>query len=189
MVNLLPSRLIRGHIKALRAGGHRPWGGKVMVAFVYLTPLAVFVLSLVTGFVLRAPAALLTAAALISGGALSAFTHLSNLRQRLTDRADSYAKSEAPERKLVDISATHLLMCALGAMTSAVSLVVGMTLFGSFDPASKAYMVDFGGVIAGISVGLLTWTALLFWIAIPKLYAAYVQIHDVQAELNGADRL
>lgn len=186
MDRLFPVDLFRGHFKVLAdrdtAGKeNRRWVRIVLACIVYLVPIVVGLLMIKVNTTLHSPGALLTATSLLSGGSLSAFTHVSSLRQRLTDRRKTYENADGPDRSLIDESATHLLMCAVAAMLTATSIIIGML-------SSHAANAEYSGLCSGISIGLATWTGIIFWIAIPRLYSVYVQMHAVDDTLNGAHR-
>lgn len=184
MDRLFPSDLFRGHYKVLAdrndsGAVNRRWVRWVLLVVIYVVPIAIGVLMTRLNTTLHSPGALLTATSLLSGGALSAFTHISSLRQRLTDRRATYDHADASDRSLIDESATHLLMCAVAAMVTATSIIVGML-------TSHATNAEYAGLLAGISIGLAAWTGIVFWIAVPRLYAVYVQMHHVADSLNGS---
>lgn len=183
MDRLFPLDLFRGHLKVLadrdeHGRQSKPWVRPVLVALIYLLPVALGVITAALNTTLHAPGGLLAATSLLSGGALSAFTHLSSLRQKLTDRRKTHEVAEAADRSMMDESATHLLMCAMAAMLTATSIVLGML-------SSHQQNAEYSGLMAGISIGFAAWTGIIFWIAVPRLYTAYVQHHEVPDQLNG----
>lgn len=183
MDRLFPFDLFRGHFKVLadrdESGAiNRRWVRRVLLFVIYVVPLLVGATMVALNTTLHSPGALLTATSLLSGGALSAFTHISSLRQRLTDRRVTHEFADASDRGLIDESATHLLMCAVAAMVTASSIIVGML-------TSHAANAEYDGLLAGISIGLASWTGIIFWIAVPRLYAVYVQMHHVSDSLSG----
>jgi hypothetical protein len=179
---LLPTSLIRGHWKSLtfyRDDEPRPdYVARVIVLGV---PLATGVLMFVFGARLFAPAALLSGLALLAGGLLAAFGQLSSLRLRLTERMVSEDDGQRTDRDYLDETAAHLLLAAYGAAVTAAVLVVGMN-FG----------LDKHGVLTGgwaaIATALAAWVVVLFLIALPRLYTAYVSINSVRDALNGTHK-
>lgn len=176
MDRLFPIALIRGHFKSLFL--NEAWGARILLILaVHGVPLAVGAWSWFHGLDSKVLAPTLTAMSLLAGGALSAFSHLSTLRLRLTERQDVTKKSEKPDRRMFDESATHLLSCAVGAMVSAASLVCAIVLVGN-SPCIRQYGAAWLGWIAS-----LTFT--LFWISVPRIYLAYVNLNSVESSING----
>lgn len=176
MDRLFPVALVRGHFKSLFL--NEVWWVRILlIIVVHGIPLSVGAWAWFHGLDSRALAPTLTAMSLLAGGALSAFSHLSTLRLRLTERQDITKLSEKPDRRMFDESATHLLSCAVGAMASAASLVCAIVLIGS-RPS-----------LCGLGAAWLGWLAALtftlFWISVPRIYLAYVNLNSVESSING----
>lgn len=183
MDRLLPLDLLRGHLKVIAERDEsgrqpKPWIRSVLVAFIYVLPVVLGLITATTNTTVHAPGGLLASTSLVSIGALSAFTQLSSLRQKLTERSKAYEVAEAADRSMMDESATHLLMCAMAAMLSAASIVCGMLW-------SDQQNAEYSGFMAGVSICLTAWTGTILWIAMPRLYTTYVQHHEVPCHLSG----
>ncbi|MEW1866355.1 hypothetical protein AB0399_39290 [Streptomyces sp. NPDC088194] len=175
--NVLP--VLRGHWKGLTDGRraiHR--GDKVARSSIGI-PLAVFLLMYLRDGKLASPAPLLTGVSLLAGGMLSAFTHLSSLRLRITDwdGAGGISRFEV-ERRMLDETAAHLLTGSLLCAIDAGSLVVGMNI--SLSKSGHLY-----GFWAALSTALSSYILVIFIFVIPRLYSAYVEINGVGGELSG----
>lgn len=176
MDRLFPLALVRGHFKSLVH--NEAWNMRVFIlCAVHGIPLLVAAWCWVHGLDAKVLAPILTAMSLLAGGALSAFSHLSTLRLRLTERQDTTKKSEKPDRRMFDESATHLLSCAVGAMASAASLVGAIVLIGQ-RPC-------FGGLGAAWIGWIASLTFTLFWISVPRIYLSYVNLNIVESSING----
>ncbi|WP_326651558.1 hypothetical protein [Streptomyces sp. NBC_01750] len=179
--NVLP--VLRGHWKGLTDGRDttRP-RADIVARLSLLLPVAVFALMLGRGGRLAAPAALLTGVALMAGGMLSAFTHLSTLRLKITEWDSSGGASRFEvERGMLDETAAHLLTGSLVCAFDAAALVIGMNV-----GATKAGQLQ--GFWAALAAGLSSYVLIVFIFVIPRLYSAYVEINNVSSELNGFDR-
>lgn len=175
----VPFEVFAGHWKALSDYRHTPakpdW---VARAAVVLLPLATGIVMWRTGGTLPAPAALVAGMALLAGGLLSAFSQLSASRLKLSDRAGEAIRGDGSRRDHLDETAAHLLVAAYMAALTAVQLVIGMN-------------VSSNG--AGAITGWLAWTAsatavnvaLVFFIALPRLYVGYASVNGVRKELDG----
>ncbi|GAA4430749.1 hypothetical protein GCM10023169_34530 [Georgenia halophila] len=186
MERLFPWSFFRGHFRSLsdrkETSSRQNWP---LTLLVYGLPLAVLILcwqleqTFQTPVVLQEPGAVLTAAALLTGGALTAFTHLHALRLRLTERIN---ESTQTDRDMLDEVAVHLIMAALASIFTAFVLVLGIT----FATGNTN-----GGVMSGpfawIVFASLTFKALLYWIAFPRLYLTYVRLNDVSSRMSGTE--
>jgi hypothetical protein len=171
--------VLRGHWKGLANGqyiNYRPdWAARIIL----LLPLLLFTAMWVGDGRLAAPTPLLSAAALLAGGMLSAFTHLSNLRLKITEWAgDGGPDRFAVEREMLDESAAHLLTGSLICVLDAATLVVGMNI----SVSDKGQLIGFWAALAS---GLSAYVFLIFIITIPRLYSAWVEINGVARHLNG----
>lgn len=170
--------LIRGHFKSLRDRRYSPsrfsW---TTVALLYGLPLAVgATFYFYPDAMLKAPAVILTALALLAGAFLTSFTHISTLRMKLTERTGDHEDTELPDRNLTDEAATHLLMGAFSSIVTAVVLVVCINF------QSTNCLI---GVPAAIVCTLCTWVALILLIAVPRLYDAYLVVNKVPDAMSG----
>lgn len=178
---LLPLALFRGHWKVLSDYREtRTLGDFITRGVVYGGPLLLAAAMWWFDGSFSAPGSLLAGVALLAGGFLSAFTHLSTLRLKLTDRQKDWDSAERLDRDALDETATHLLMAAYTAGVTAALLVIAM----NFTPSGQSVVGVFAAVIAATSSFLI----LLFLVAIPRLYGAYVSINGVRRELSGMHR-
>lgn len=176
---IVPVEVFSAHWKALADYRRTPVTPDWIARFaVVLIPAIVFVVMWGTSGSLTAPAALLTGMALLAGGLLSAFSQLSALRLKLSDRLDKAIKGDSARRDHLDETAAHLLVAAYMAALTAVLLVIGMNV------STNAH---------GALTGLLAWSAastsvhvaLVFFIALPRLYVGYASVNGVRKELDG----
>lgn len=182
-----PAVLLRGHKKGLsdyrKEGRPKPdrltlWGMRVIA-------LLAGVLVFFCDVPLTASAPLLAAVALLAGGMLTAFTHLSTLRKTYTDRASSWSDAERIQRDFLDETAAHLLTGSYTAAWCAASLVVAMNSVDSNAPDGPQHPQ---GILAAVPVSLATYLFLIFIVAIPRMYIAYVELNDVRDELAGTHK-
>ncbi len=176
---LIPIELFRGHWKGLsdyRAKTTLP--DKITRFSIIVLPLSAAVAISLPGGSLAAPGALLAGVALLAGGFLAAFGQISTLRLRLTDRAREYGEVEQIDRDALDETAAHLLVASFLSGVTALLIVLSMN-FG----------IDANGAVTGVWAGLVvapaSYVLLVFIIAVPRLYAAYVKINSVRDELSG----
>lgn len=179
---LLPTSVLRGHWKGLsfyRDKQIRP--DYVTRVVVIVVPFAVGAAMLLFGGRLMAPAALIAGLSLLAGGLLASFGQLSTLRLRLTERADFEGDGQQTDRDFLDETVAHLLSAAYGAAVTAALLVVGMN-FG----------LDSTGALtcwwAAVPATLATWVVIVFLIAIPRVYEAYVGMNTVRDALSGTHK-
>ncbi len=178
----VPSELFRGHWKGLSDYRQKKSIPDVATRFLIVAlPLIAGISIAVLDGRLSAPGSLLAGAALLAGGFLAAFGQISNLRVRLTDRARDYADAEAIDRDALDETAAHLLVASFMSAITALALVLAMNLGAEPDGAVR-------GLWAAVVVVPATYVLLVFIIAIPRLYTAYVNINSVRDELSGTHR-
>lgn len=175
----IPVEVFAGHWKSLadyRGTLVKPdW---VARGAVVLVPIIVGTIMWLTGGTLTAPAALLAGMALLAGGLLSAFSQLSALRLKLSDRVDQNLKGDAARRDHLDETAAHLLVAAYMAGLTAVELVVGMNVATNGEGAIF-------GPLAWLASATAVNVALVFFIALPRLYVGYASVNSVRKELDG----
>ncbi|WP_159031266.1 hypothetical protein [Streptomyces acidiscabies] len=144
-----------------------------------LIPAIVFLLMWLKKGNLSTPSALLTGIALLAGGMLSAFTHLSTLRLKLKEWVDaSEASRYEVEKGMLDETAAHLLTGSLLCAFDVASLVIGMNV--SMTKEGHLY-----GFWAALSAAISSYVLVIFTLLVPRLYSAYVEINDVSPDLNG----
>lgn len=149
----------------------------VLVIAAPLAGLAVGVLQ----FALTSPAIIVAALSLLTGSLLTVFTQLSTLRLKLTEWYDLDDVEHRPNKDAIDESVAHVLTAALLSLTATVVAVAATVLSDQNLPALK-------GAVAGVVVALMTYVLLLLLMLIPRLYGAYVAVHDVEDRLNGQVR-
>lgn len=182
MRRFFPIELFRGHWKALSDyRSAQPAPDRVARLLLIGLPLVSGGTFLVFGGSLAAPGSLLSGVALLAGGFLAAFGQISTLRLRLTDRADRFPDAEAIDRSALDETAAHLLVASFMSAITALFLVLAMNF-----SASDAGAVS--GPLAGVALACATYVLLVFVIALPRLYAAYVTMNSVRPELSGTHR-
>lgn len=180
---LIPITVFRAHWKALsdyRSPG-KPRPDWVTRAVVLGLPAVVVVLSFRAGLELRSPEGLLAALALLAGGFLTAFTHLSSVRMRLADREEVWGEAERVDRDSIDETSAHLLAASYLSGVAAALLVLGFNFGGTEDG-------NIGGVWAALASGAMTYVLLLFLVTLPRLYNAYALYANVRHELNGTHK-
>ncbi|MFF0132215.1 hypothetical protein ACFYTG_42010 [Streptomyces mirabilis] len=147
-----------------------------MASFV---PILVFLLMWLKDGRLSTPGALLTGVALLAGGMLSAFTHLSTLRLKLKEWAGASEVSRYEvEKGMLDETAAHLLTGSLLCVLDAASLVIGMNVSVTKDG-------HLFGFWAALAAAISSYVLIIFIFLIPRLYSAYVEMNDVSPDLNG----
>ncbi|WP_447038277.1 hypothetical protein [Streptomyces sp. DSM 118878] len=174
--------ILRGHWKGLSNGQYLTHRPDLSARAVLLLPVVLFGFMIYRGAGLATPAALLTGAALLAGGMLSAFTHLSTLRLKITEwDGDERVSRFSTERDMLDETAAHLLTGSLACIIDAASLVVGMNV--GLD--KNGHLTGFW---AALSAGISLYVLLLFIVVLPRLYSAYVEINAVAGRLSGFTR-
>jgi hypothetical protein len=178
--NLIP--VFRGSWKGLSDGrydGYRPdWLTRVILG---LPPAGLFIAMLLNAGRLAAPTPILTAVSLMAGGMLSAFTHLSTLRLKITewlDSPDAEPDRFRDEREMLDESAAHLLAGSVSCAITAAILVLGLNLASAPNGALTGFW-------AALAAATSSYVVLLFIMTVPRLYSAYVQINKVTSKLSG----
>ncbi|MCU1406241.1 MAG: hypothetical protein JWQ43_2544 [Glaciihabitans sp.] len=174
------SDLVVGFMKVLRNRNSLPSKpDHAARSVLLLAPFVVGIAVLHWDVHIQAPATLLTGIAILAGGFLTAFTHISTLRLRLTERQVKQEDSEMDDRDLIDEIATLLLVAAFVSMVTAATLVVAMNW------VEEDFLYQWA---AAAVAGLGTEVFALFLLTIPRLYNAYLQINKVRPALNGANR-
>lgn len=175
-----PVVIFRAHRKALSnyTQPGKPIPDLVTRAVLVIVPLAVGALCLFKSVVLASPDALLAAMALLSGGTLTAFIHLAEVRQQFTQREETWGDAERFARDSLDETAAHLLQASYFSIVAAVFLVIGMNV-SSDDNGSIT------GILGAVSAALCSYVGLLFLLTLPRLYDTYVLTSKVRPEMSG----
>ncbi|MFF5473169.1 hypothetical protein [Streptomyces achromogenes] len=175
--NFIP--VLRGHWKGLTDGRYTPPRPDVAARLSLGVPILVFLLMWLRGGHLSTPGALLTGVALLAGGMLSAFTHLSTLRLKVKEWVGfSDVSRYEVEKGMLDETAAHLLTGSLLCALDAATLVVGMNVSVTKD--GHLY-----GFWAAVAAAISSYVLIIFIFLVPRLYSAYVEINDVSPELSG----
>lgn len=177
--NFLP--VLRGHWKSLSDGRSETYKPDYFArTVILLIPSATFVLFWSLGGELKSADSLLSAVSLFAGALLAVFTLLATFRLRLTEISDGEEDKYEIEKDMLDESTAHILSGALICGLSAIFLGVGRNFFSDKD-----------GVVSGFwassSVALISYVVIIFFISIPRLYSAYVEINQVRPRLSGFD--
>lgn len=179
MNRLNPFFLFRGHWKSLgdyRSGTTRAdWWVRFIVLIV---PVGLGLWLFLARGKLADPSAMLAALGLLAGALLAAFAQLATWRLRLTEREDSHKNSERIDRDHLDETAAQLLVASYSSATAALFLVLGMNF-----SADKHGAIS--GLWAALAVVAASHVVLVFLVAVPRLYSAYVTINGVRDELSG----
>ena len=175
--NLIP--VVRGSWKGLSDSNYK--ADRFARIAIVLLPVGLFGGMLTFDGRLAAPTPILTAVSLLAGGMLSTFTHLSTLRLKITewlaspDVDDDFLRDE---REMLDESAAHLLTGAVVCALTASFLVLGMNVAQNEEGAITGFW-------AALSAAASAYVLLLFVMAVPRLYSAYVDINKVSHNLSG----
>lgn len=180
---LSPAAMVRAHWKSLSdyriKDSEKPdYAARIVILG---APVASAIAMLIFGGKLKDPDSLLTVVALLAGGFLAAFIHLSGIRGRLTEREDTWGDAERMKRDPIDESASHLIFASWISIMVAAAIIVGMNV--SSDPESSLV-----GIWAAIATFGLVYLFALAAVTFPRLYSAYVQTNRVRDALNGAVR-
>lgn len=177
-----PGAIFRAHWKALSDyRDHARTPDYVARIVVIGVPLAAGMATYLGHGVLRSPEAILAGVALLAGGFLAAFTYLSSMRLRLTDRSSTWGEADRLERDAMDETSAHLLAASYVSGLATAALIVAMNL-------SEEEAGAIGGLWAAGIVVLLSYILVVFLMALPRLYTSYVRMHEVRRELSGLHR-
>ncbi len=105
---------------------------------------------------------------------------VNTLRLKLTDREGDDDAATQIDRDALDESAAHLLTSALLCAVTAVLLVLGINL--STDTGSNPAVT---GIWAAPAIASGAYAVATFFIAVPRLYGAYVAVNNVSGRVNG----
>jgi hypothetical protein len=120
---------------------------------------------------------LLASLAILAGALITAFSLLASWRTLISEHAQG-SRDYSPERWLLDTSCAHLLSGAYTSIITAVIIILGR--------ATEAFNSSVCRLISdSLALGLCTHVVMSLVIALPGLYAAYVQLNDVDPVLNG----
>jgi len=194
MNRLNPFYMFRGHWRSLsnyRLKQTRP---------AYLTRFLVIAIPLGAGLAmlflngsLTDPGAILAALGLLAGSLLAAFGQLSTWRLRLSEAEGRFPASQRVDRDQMDETAAQLLVASYASAVGALLLVLAMNFpvietVTATDPAATpaaTTTVRISGPWAAAAVAVCTYVVLMFLMALPRLYSAYVTANNVRKELSG----
>jgi hypothetical protein len=178
---LLPNAIIRAQVKGLTHGNTRAyvpdWVARVAVA----VPLLLVVPACIWDWKLAAPDDLLTGVSLLAGALVGSFGFIASLRLRLIETQLGHSEEPDAARDSIDESVAHLLAATLGCVLNAVALVIGMNV--SVD--DKGALIGFW---AAVAIALSAYVAVVFYMLVTRLYAAYVHVARPRANLDGTVR-
>lgn len=176
-----PTALLRGHWRGLSTDG--PDGTMTSAKDVaartafFIVPTLLTVCAYVLDWKLKAATPLLGGVSLLAGGLLASFGQLTSFRQRLFESMAFEGDGEALDRNMVDETVAHLLLAAFLCGVDAILLVIGLNVS---EDGSQV-----GGVLAALSIGVSSYIALLFMLAVPRLYTAYATYNKVSRHISG----
>lgn len=178
-----PGAIFRAHWKSLSDYRDDQKRSPDIIArgVVILLPLGAGIGTYLAGGALRAPDAILAGVSLLAGGFLAAFTYLSSMRVRLTDRRAVWGDADRLERDAMDETSAHLLAASYVSAVAAAALIVAMNTTSDETGAVT-------GAWAAAIVALLIYILVVFLITLPRLYTSYVAMHEVRKSLSGLHR-
>jgi hypothetical protein len=176
--------LLRGHWRGLTVDGGEGTtvSAKDVIArgVFFMVPLVLMGFAYFDHWHLKATGPLLSGVSLLAGGLLASFGQLTSFRQRLFESMAFEGDGEATDRNMVDETVAHLLLAAFLCGIDAIILVVGLNT--SKDGSTV------GGVVAVLAIGVSSYIALLFFVAVPRLYIAYATYNKVSRHISGTRR-
>ncbi len=118
---------------------------------------------------------------LLIGALLAVFSQLSGWRDRYPseDGADTWVRE--PTRRLLDTSSTQMLAACQSALVAVIILLAAIALNPTWVWVLKLF--------AAFVVLFTTHAVCSMIIAVPYLYAAYVQVHDIDGKYDGFNRM
>jgi hypothetical protein len=179
--NLAP--VLVGHWRGLSNVDHQ---GKITGADYAARATLVIVSGGIAGFIawkgieFAAPAAFLSAFALLSGVLLGVFAQLASMRLKLTEQDDESGRRQVLKDSL-DESVAHVLVAAMLGLACCVIAVIAMAIGDPKQPTISGIPAVFLGALG-------TYELLLLLIVIRALYSAYVRVNSVSEELSGFSR-
>lgn len=177
---LSPRPLFRGHWKSLTNVATNRQAADWVTRLALLGAVALAPLGWLLGWSLRAPTPILSGVALLGGALVGSFGQVNTLRLKVTDRLGDDDPTTKIDRDALDESAAHVLTAAYLCGLTAALLVLGINL--SPDKSSNPAVVGFWGP-AAMSTG--AYALITFFIAVPRLYSAYVQVNNVSPAVSG----
>lgn len=180
---LSPVDIFRAHWKALSDYRTKtPIPDVVTRVIVVAVPVGATIAAFLSGFVLQVSEGALAALALLAGGFLASFTHLSGVRVHLADRESTWGDAERFDRDAIDETSAHLLVGSYMSGIAAMWLLLGMNFGAGAAPATIV------GFWAAIEAGMLAYVGIIFLVTLPRLYQAYAIYARVRPELSGTHR-
>lgn len=146
-------------------------------AWLILPSFVILFWGIIDSWTLPAPAPLLSALALLSGGILAVFAQMLTLRSKLTERSD--LSNLAVMKDGIDEAVSHLLIALLICILTSATIVVGLNVstVAPDDTLARPW--------SAFALSATWYLLVLFLILIPKLYSSYTNINEVRDELNG----
>ncbi|MGP9031520.1 hypothetical protein ACT17S_00395 [Glutamicibacter mysorens] len=175
--------IIRGHWKGLTndtkdGNVNADWVSRILLIS---APTLLVTATLVFGWQVHSPSAILSAVALLSAGLLGVFTQLSGLRVRLTERKEEEWLDV--ERDGIDEAVSHILFSFLLCIFICVLLVIGINVAASeIELPAKEFLRSCWSALVFATTSYVVLTMVIL---VPKLYSAYTEMNEVKDELNG----
>lgn len=119
---------------------------------------------------------LLASLAILAGALITAFSLLASWRSSVSSANEDFEEC-GPERWLLDTSAAHLLAGSYSSIVAAV-VAVFTKLLAPIDNNVVQQICN------SLTIGFSAHVVVSLLIALPGLYAAYVQLNDVDDVLN-----
>ncbi len=149
----------------------------------YGTPLALGALSFVLGLKIADPGGLLEVCGILLGAFLVGFSQIASWREKFTARwaaqlaAGETDDAERHHRYSLDEAVAHILLSIYVVLLLIITILVGTNLadgHGRIHGVPAAFTVFFGSLLLMLVVMI-----------VPKLYAAYAVVNDVDDEMSG----
>ncbi len=177
---LSPLGLFCGHWKSLTDVRDHRGSGDWVTRSVLLLAILCWPAGWLWDWSIRAPQPILAGVSLMAGALVGSFGQVNTLRLKLTDREGDDDAATQIDRDALDESAAHLLTSALLCAVTAVLLVLGINL--STDTGSNPAVT---GIWAAPAIASGAYAVATFFIAVPRLYGAYVAVNNVSGRVNG----
>jgi DMSO reductase anchor subunit len=178
---LLPNAVVRAQVKGLTNGESPDYEPDWVARTALVLPLLLFIPAHCFGWKLAAPDALLAGVSLLAGALVGSFGFIASLRLRLIETQVGHSEEPDAARDSLDETVAHLLAATLACVLDAVALVIGMNV--SVNKAN-----DVVGFWAAVAIALSAYVAVVFYMLVTRLYAAYVHVARPRTNLDGTVR-
>lgn len=180
---LSPMPLLYGHWKSLADVRIHRDRGDWLTRAALLAALGCLPIGWYLDWAIRAPQPILAGMSLLAGALVGSFGQVNTLRLKMTDRDGDEDPTAQVDRDAIDESAAHLLTAAFLCAVTAAVLVIGINT--SPDPGPDPAV---RGIWAAVASALGSYAMITFFIAVPRLYAAYVHVNQVSDDVSGYAR-